>query len=65
VSVAADFMPRFGHPIGPWHNWFAWYPVDTVDGGWAWLVIVKRRRCQFHSHIDGGLGWWWQYRRFV
>lgn len=30
--------------IGPWHEWFAWRPVDTYLYGWKWLCTVKRAR---------------------
>ena len=25
-----------------WHRWFAWYPVVTVRGAWAWMKFVER-----------------------
>ena len=27
---------------GPWHRWFAWYPVRTRQHGWRWLRTVER-----------------------
>ena len=27
---------------GPWHRWFAWYPVRTRQHGWRWLRAVER-----------------------
>ena len=54
--------PLFGSPIGPWHRYFAWYPVDTFDRGWKWLRAVERRRIQRHVYLDGGADRWWQYR---
>lgn len=24
------------------YNWFAWYPVLTINNGWMWLVTVER-----------------------
>jgi len=42
-----------------WHEWFAWYPVNTLSGRWVWLKKVKR------SRVDNGLkgseghrAWW-------
>ena len=29
---------------GPWHRWFAWYPVRTEQHGWRWLRTVERRQ---------------------
>lgn len=26
----------------PWHAWFAWYPVRTIQGRWAWCQTVER-----------------------
>jgi hypothetical protein len=25
-----------------WHDWFAWYPVQLIDG-FVWLQIVERK----------------------
>ena len=49
----SDYKPLFGHPIGPWHRWFAWRPIETVDRGWRWLVPTWRRRFQTRPHLDG------------
>lgn len=44
---------------GPWHFWFAWYPVNTDAHGWRWLRTVERQK------------WWggpwtgWDYRPTV
>ena len=38
------YAPMFGRPVSEWHRWFDWHPVDTVDRGWRWLVVVNRRR---------------------
>lgn len=29
---------------GPWHTWFAWYPVETMQHGWKWLCTVERAK---------------------
>lgn len=28
--------------LGPWHRWFAWYPVITMQHGRRWLRTVER-----------------------
>lgn len=53
--------PQFGKPIGPWHRWFAWYPVSTHDYGKVVCRFVWRRRIQKHDHLDGGPYYWFQY----
>jgi hypothetical protein len=55
-------QPRFGNPVGPWHNWFAWKPVQTYDMRWVWLRRVRRRCIQKHEYLTGGADFWWQYR---
>jgi len=55
------YAPRFGAPISNWFRWFAWRPVNTVDRGWRWLVIVNRRRIQKHNYLDGGGDFWFQH----
>jgi len=30
-----------------WHNWFAWYPVRTLDGSLSWLETVRRKALKF------------------
>lgn len=27
----------------PWHSWFAWRPVKTINHRWAWATWVDRR----------------------
>lgn len=53
--------PMFGFPIGPWHRWFAWRPVSTVDRGWVWLRRVSRRRYQTKTHLGGPTMHWFHY----
>lgn len=52
--------PMFGNPIGPWHDWFCWYPTRTYDGRLVWLRWLRRRRIQKHSYLFGGPDAWWQ-----
>lgn len=33
-----------GATYGPWHRWFAWFPVRTLQHGWRWLRQVERRQ---------------------
>jgi len=56
-----DYKPRFGTAIAPWHKWFAWRPVQTVDQGYKWLIFVNRRKIIKHDYLDGGPDEWWQY----
>ncbi len=28
---------------GKYYRWFAWYPVQLLNGCWAWWQIVQRR----------------------
>ena len=44
---------------GPWHRWFAWRPVQTVDRGWRWLRFVQRRRFQLKPYLHGAEFWSW------
>lgn len=37
-----------------WHTWFAWYPVQLMDGRRAWLQYVRRKR---HWHIGRLVKW--------
>lgn len=27
-----------------WKKWFAWYPVETIEGKHVWLKIIERRK---------------------
>lgn len=60
--MSDDAMPAMGVPIGRWHLWWAWHPVDTFDRGRFWLRWVWRRRVQWKSHLPPYPGRWWQYR---
>ena len=57
-----DCKPYFGNPVGPWHKWFAWHPIQTYDFRWIWLKTVERRGVQKHSSLNGGPNHWFQYR---
>lgn len=51
----------FGDAIGPWHDYFAWFPTRTYDGRLAWLTTIRRRRIQKHWYLHGGPSFWWEY----
>lgn len=51
----------FADQIGPWHDWFAWFPVRTYDGKWVWLRTVRRCRAQTHAYLSGPIQQWWVY----
>lgn len=55
------YQPTFGDPVTEWFRWFAWHPVKTVDRGWRWLWVVRRRRIQRHAYVDGGADFWFQH----
>ena len=65
MAAISKPMPKFGFPIGPFHEWFAWYPIRTFDHRLVWLKTVLRRRIQKHSYLDGGPDAWWQYKMKV
>lgn len=27
-----------------WHDWFAWYPVYSIEYGWVWLRWLRRKQ---------------------
>ena len=43
-------------PRPEWERWFAWHPVETLDGTLAWLEVVERH---WESCMAGG---YWQHR---
>ena len=51
----------FGDPVGPWHDWFAWFPIRTYDQRFAWFRWVRRQSVQKHQYLDGGPDFWWRY----
>lgn len=54
------YAPMFADPVGPWHRWFAWRPVSTIDRGLVWLRFVWCRRVQSHAYLDGPTWRGWQ-----
>lgn len=54
-------VPMFGNPVGPWHRWFAWRPVATIDRGLVWLRRVNRRRYQSKPYLPGPTFTWFHY----
>lgn len=56
-----DPKPMFGFPIGPWHDYFAWWPVKTYDNRTIWFQWVKRRCIQANDWIDTRQEHWFQY----
>ena len=57
-----DVAPEFGVAIGPWHEWFAWRPVETHDYGWTWMRWGWRQRYMKKPHLDRPDMRWWFYR---
>lgn len=51
----------FFDAVGPWHDWFAWYPIRTYDYRLCWMRFVRRRRLQKHYWLHGGPDHAWQY----
>ncbi|ASR80621.1 hypothetical protein SEA_JORDAN_68 [Arthrobacter phage Jordan] len=60
-AATNHFEPAFGRPITGWWKTFAWKPLWTVDRGWVWLRVVRRRRIAKHDYLDGGPDFWDQY----
>lgn len=47
----------YGPPThGPWHDWFAWRPINSYWYGWRWLCWVERRRW-IGNGPNTGQGW--------
>lgn len=51
----------FADAVGPWHDWFAWFPVRTYDQRFVWLRKCRRRAMQKHQYLYGGPDLWFQY----
>jgi len=32
------------HKLKAWEWYFCWYPVEMLDGRWAWMEYIYRRR---------------------
>lgn len=52
----------FDRPIGDWHRWFAWHPVQTDTGDWCWLRHCERRLMAKPMFFTEQVRIWWQYR---
>ena len=52
----------FYGPVGPWHRWFAWRPVNTITHGWVWLRTIERQRVQTKLNLPGPIDQRWDYR---
>ena len=50
----------FGYAL-PTFNWFAWRPVKTWNGQWAWLRKVQCSRVVKHDYLDGPDWEFWSY----
>lgn len=61
LVVDADPKMMFTDPVGPWHWWFAWRPVQTYDQRFLWLRWCRRRWMQKHQYLQGGPDFSWQY----
>lgn len=46
---------------GPWHVWFAWYPVNTEQHGWRWLKYVQRAK-HYPADVPCAPDPSWRYR---
>ena len=47
--------------VEPWQPWFAWYPVNTINGEQIWLRKIYRR-CVWHYGGDNGK---WDKREYA
>jgi hypothetical protein len=52
---------QFGRHVGPARPWFAWFPVKTFYGRWAWLKTVSRQRVAKLACLDGPDWAFWSY----
>lgn len=59
------FIPLFADPADKWNDWFAWYPVNTVNSGWTWLRPVRYRLCVYHHWLGNCIAntTFFQYKR--
>lgn len=65
TSSRKSYHPPENTP-GPWHDWFAWHPVNTNGHGWRWLRTVYRRRTVKTSYDHGTLyKQCWEYELYV
>ena len=40
------------------HSWFAWYPVELMDGEFAWLTTVSRCKINGKFKYRGQFDFW-------
>ncbi|QJD53398.1 hypothetical protein SEA_STEVIEBAY_68 [Arthrobacter phage StevieBAY] len=59
--MSDPYQPQFGSPITKWRPVFAWRPIWTVDRGWVWLRIVRRRRVHKFDYLGPGPEFWDQH----
>ena len=45
------------HWLENWHGWYAWFPVLTLEGQWAWFSTVIRKRC-VNLNTAASPPWW-------
>jgi hypothetical protein len=45
----------------PWHWWYAWRPVRSIDGRLLWLRTIKRRQFYFPVGLPGAPGPMFEY----
>ena len=43
--------------VMPWHIWFAWRPITTVNGERIWLKKIHRRQIVCYADMDD----WFRY----
>ncbi len=47
--------------MSAWHDWYAWHPVQDINGRWLWLTHVLRQRRidhfddPYYVYMAGGL----------
>lgn len=55
-----ELTPAVG--VSEWWPWFAWYPVQDLDGHWRWLRRVECRLAYQRHYPPVGCDFEWQYR---
>ena len=53
-----DWQP-YVHRIGPWVEWFAWYPVRLRKGQLVWLTKVYRHEISFRADMHIFAEWYY------
>jgi len=59
------YLPAFGYPVAPWHRWFAWRPVKTVDRGWVWGRMTWKRIIHKKASLPGPNYTYFQYAIWI